>query len=187
MRDTKQKLSPITIALHWVIAAAMIGMLTLGIYMERTESYSLYGTHKSIGIIIFTLIIARVIWRIINGWPQPASQYKKIEQILAKVTHYTLLIGTVMMPLSGLTMSIAGGRGAKIFGLPIVPPNYDPDIPDTIMAISKPLAGVAHQAHSLIGYIIIGALILHIAGALKHHVIDKDGTLRRMLGQKIDG
>lgn len=185
MADSKQKLSGITVTLHWTVAITVICLLAVGIYMEENEVYSLYPIHKSVGAIIFLVILARVGWRISQGWPTPVSQFAKAELILTRVTHYVLLIATVLMPLSGMTMSIAGGHGLDVFSLEIVAANPDPANPDKMLPLNKSLAKLAHGAHGLIANILIAAILLHIAGALKHHVIDKDGTLRRMLGKKV--
>ncbi|MCG8428633.1 MAG: cytochrome b/b6 domain-containing protein, partial [Chromatiales bacterium] len=63
--------------------------------------------------------------------------------------------------------------------------NPDPNNPTEVLALNGPLAGIAHEAHHYAGYAIIAGVVLHVVGALKHHIIDKDGTLGRMLGAKI--
>ena len=75
MNETKDKLSSVTILLHWVVAVTIIALLGVGIYMTENEAYSLYDIHKAVGVIIFLLIIARVFWRIKQGWPPPVRQY----------------------------------------------------------------------------------------------------------------
>ncbi len=185
MPDSKAKLSGVTVTLHWLVAITVICLLAVGIYMEENEAYSLYPIHKSVGAIIFLVILARVGWRVSQGWPTPVSQYAKAEQILSKVTHYVLLIATVLMPLTGITMSVAGGHGLHVFGLEIVAANPDPANPDKMLPLNQSAAKLAHTMHGLVANVLIAAILLHIAGALKHHVIDKDGTLRRMLGKTV--
>jgi len=80
-------------------------------------------------------------------------------------------------------MTIAGGRGLEVFGLEVIGANIDPANPDKTLPLLAPLAGVAHQMHGVVSNLVIVALVLHIIGALKHHVIDKDNTLKRMLGR----
>ena len=185
IKDTKEKLSPITVSLHWIVGLTIIALLGVGIYMEQTHAYGLYDIHKSIGVIIFAVIMLRVVWRIINGWPEPASEYKKIEQLLSKLVHYVLLIGSFIIPFSGMIMSGMGGHGIKVFGLELVAKNADPAKPYDVIPLNAELAGLGHTLHGWVSYILIGALVLHIAGAFKHHIFDGDGTLKRMLGQKI--
>ncbi|MCI5060679.1 MAG: cytochrome b [Alphaproteobacteria bacterium] len=184
-KDTKEKLSPLTITLHWIVGLTIIGLLALGIYMSQASDYGFYPLHKSIGITIFLIIITRVIWRLINGWPEPVSQYQKIEHMLARIIHYILLIGSVLIPLSGMIMSIMGGHGAAIFGLEIAARNFDPLDPSKAIPHNAELAKLGSFLHEWVSYVVIGALVLHVAGALKHHFISKDATLRRMLGGKV--
>jgi cytochrome b561 len=89
------------------------------------------------------------------------------------------------MPVSGFMMSALGGHGVAFFGLELVPPNPDPFNPQEVVAINASVASVAHEVHEYAGFVLILAVVLHVLGALKHHVVDHDGTLRRMLGAKI--
>ncbi len=185
MSHSPSSLSKITIHFHWLIALGIIGMLAFGIYIEEFVPGRLAdGTrnpfrgelmffHKSFGAIILLLAGARVGWRFIEGWPEPASIYKRIEVIAAKATHWLLLLGTLIMPLSGIIMSQAAGRAVSVFGLFNLP---------TIVPESKAIGDVGHVVHEFGAWILIGVIAFHIAGALKHHVIDKDETLKRMLG-----
>lgn len=120
-KDTHNKLSPLSIALHWIVGLTMIFLLFTGIYMSQAEIYSLYPLHKSIGFLILFFVIARVVWRIINGWPTPASEMSSSQQKLAKGVHWLLIIATVLMPVSGMLMSVTGGHGLDLFGLQIFP------------------------------------------------------------------
>lgn len=183
MKETKNKLSPITIILHWIIALAIITLLGVGIYMKENEVFSLYGIHKSVGVSIFILILLRVIWRIAKGWPEPVRQFQPIEQLLSKTVLYILLIGTLLMPISGFVMSAAGGHGVKVFGVELVAANPDPAKEGEVIPHNGTVAGISHSLHGWVGYLMLIALLLHIAGAVKHHHIDKDNTLRRMLGR----
>ena len=173
--DTHSKFSPFTIILHWTVAVLVIGLLAVGFYMSSFEAHALYPWHKSFGVVVLCVAALRIVWRIKNGWPIPVGQYKKWEHVLAKLTHYVLITATILMPLSGVGMSAIGGHGVKVFGWQMI----------GRVAPNKVLAGFFYQSHEMIAWVILGALTLHIAGALKHHIVDKDGTLMRMLGQKI--
>lgn len=153
--------------------------------MESYEAYALYYIHKSIGMIIIAFVLIRVIWRILNGWPEPASNYPTIEHLTAKVVHWTLIIGTVALPVSGILMSGAGGHGLAIFGLELLAENIDPNNLEDVIPLNKTLAEFGHEIHEIAGNIMIIAIVLHLLGALKHHIIDKDGTLRRMFGASL--
>lgn len=180
--DTPNKLSHTTIALHWLVGLSIISLLAAGQIMELFEIYALYPLHKAFGFLIFFVILARVFWRLKNGWPTPASQYQRHEQILSKLVHWVLIIGTVLMPISGFLMSAIGGHGVDVFGLEIVARHLDPETGRAV-AHNPAIAELAHNTHGLVGKIMMATVALHIAGALKHHLADKDNTLRRMLGK----
>ncbi len=181
MQDSNLKLSTTTIVLHWLVGLTMIALIAVGLYMSENEVWDLYPIHKSIGIILFLFILIRVVYRIKQGWLNPVSQYKSWEILLSKVVHWVLLLGTLMFPISGMMMSGAGGHGLSVFGLELLASNYD--AAGEAIAINGQLAGIGHELHEILPWIIITAIVLHIAGAWKHHLVDKDNTLKRMLGK----
>jgi len=181
--NQNNRLSCTTIFLHWVVAVFIIGLIAVGIYMEENEVISLYGWHKSFGVLALLFILARVIWRIKEGWPTPASEYKPWEKKLSRVTHWILLIGMVLFPISGMVMSGFGGYGIKVFGLELMAMNFDPANPKEILPVNEALSGVGYLIHTNLGNLFIVVISLHLLGALKHHVMDKDRTLKRMLGR----
>lgn len=180
-----KKLSNATIGLHWIIAVMMIALLGVGIYMAETEAWALYPWHKSFGIVVFPLAVVRILWRIKEGWPEPVGDYPAHERLLAKLTHYVLLAATVLMPVSGMVFSAMSGHGFELFGLPLAAAHPSPDKPGEVVPVNESLADFAHEAHEILGWILILAIALHLLGALKHHFIDKDQTLQRMRG-KVD-
>lgn len=182
-RDTATILSNTTVRLHWLVAIMMIGLLATGIYMEEQEVYALYPWHKSLGVLILLLVIPRIIWRILNGWPQAQGKYSSIETLLAKLVHWLLILGTILMPISGVMMSGFGGHGVFVFGIELMAMNPDPTNPTEALAVNELLAGLGHEMHGFGGDVLIVAIALHAVGAMKHHIIDKDNTLRRMLGK----
>lgn len=181
----KTPLSTMTRHLHWVVAIFMISLLAVGTIMDEFGIYSLYPIHKSMGVIAFIFILWRVVWRIKKGWPQPVSQYHKHEQRLSKLVHWVLIIGTLLMPISGMIMSGFGGHGVAIFGLELVAENYANGNPNVKVPIDAELSVLGSQVHAIVGKVLIAAILLHVTGALKHHIIDKDNTLRRMLGMQL--
>lgn len=183
--DTHSKLSTNTLTLHWVVGIMMIVLLVTGIYMEENEIFTLYPWHKSFGVLIAAFVVLRVIWRIKNGWLSPVRDYASIEKLLSKIVHYVLIIGTVLMPISGFIMSAMGGHGVDFFGMELIARNPDPADPNEVVALNGTLAGIGHNMHKFAGMAILVGVILHVVGALKHHFIDKDGTLRRMLGAEV--
>lgn len=176
-----QALSKTEVSLHWIVGIGMIAMIAVGIYMEENEVFSLYGIHKSIGVLLFVVILWRVLVRVRQGWPDNISTGAAWEHWLAKIIHWVLILGTIAMPISGMVDSLMAGRGLSIFGLELVGMNMGAE--GKPVAINEGLSDTASRVHALVGKVMIGAILLHVAGALKHHVIDRDNTLRRMTGR----
>ena len=181
MKDTFEKFTLTTVSLHWIIAIGIIAMLAFGLVIEdmprSPEKGELIGLHKSFGVLIFVLAVARIGWRVRNKFPEPLSLMPNWQEKLAKITHWVLILGTVLMPISGVFMSIGGGHSVGIFGLELIAGSED-----KIEVLSE----IGKVMHGLGGKLLIGFIILHFAGALKHQFIDKDGTLQRMLGKTIN-
>jgi cytochrome b561 len=185
VNDSRQKLSTVTVSLHWLVAITAVGMLVLGFYMATTRTRSLWDVHKSIGVLIFLVILVRVAWRIRNGWPQPVGVYQRIERNLARFVQWTLIICTVIMPISGMVSSVAGGNDLTVFGLQFIADNPDPSGKLRVLPYSKFMHEFVQDIHSLVAWVLALAITLHAAGALKHHFHDRDGTLQRMIGAKV--
>lgn len=169
------------IALHWIVGLGMIGLIAVGMYMTRVEdARSLYPIHKSVGVLLFVVILWRAVVRLRKGWPENISTGAKWEHGLSRVIHWVLILGTIAMPISGMMDSFMGGRGISVFGLELLPSNIGDN--GRPAAINETLANLGETIHGVFGRVLIVAILLHIAGALKHHFIDRDGTLRRMLG-----
>jgi cytochrome b561 len=171
MRDTKEKLSLLSIGLHGLIASVFIGLIVVGM------DYPIL--HKSLGLIIIIPVILRIFWRIINGWPKPLNTPINIERILAKISHWILIVGSFLLPVTGVIMSAYGGYGIDVFGFVLLPENYDPNNND-IIPINQTISDTAYILHEVVSNIMIVIILLHIIGALKHHFIYKDHTLYRM-------
>ncbi len=183
--DTPSRFSPTTVTLHWVVALMVIGLLCVGIYMAQNKVFALYPWHKSFGVLIILFVVLRIAWRIRNGMPSPIGNHTSVEKLLARTVEYLLLIGTLLMPLSGFIKAAMGGFGVDFFGLELVARNPDPSDPKAVVPLNGNLAQIASTVHFLVGYTLIAVIGLHVAGALKHHLIDRDGTLRRMLGAEV--
>ncbi|MBB3117575.1 cytochrome b [Pseudoduganella violacea] len=184
--DTEKKLSGLTIALHWLVALSILTLCGVGIYMVQSEAWPLYHIHKSIGLLIFALIIARVAWRLLNGLPKPVREFSRFEHLAAKTVHWLLLLGTLAMPLTGMLFSGASGHGFGIFSWEIFPANYAPDKPGQAIPLSAAWSDLGQALHGYLGYLLLALIVLHVAGALKHHILDKDHTLSRMLGRRAE-
>lgn len=182
-QDTLQKFSKRTVILHWIVGLSILTLMGVGVYMSKNKVYSLYDIHKSVGILIFAVIILRIIWRLKNGWPKPLNTQHAMELKLAKIVHWVLIIGTILFPLSGMMMSGAGGYGLPIFDFELLAANR---VDGKTVPLNATVAGIGSQLHEVLLWIMGGAIFLHVAGALKHHFVYKDKTLARMLGQNVE-
>lgn len=163
-------------ALHWTIALLVIGLLVMGLTMDGLPTgpgkLEVYNLHKSLGVTVLVLMALRLGWRVSQIQPAPMAGHRQWERALARAVHYFLYAALLLMPLSGWMMSSAAGRPVSFFGLFTLPDLVPKD---------RDLRGFFGEVHEFLGWSIMSALALHVAGALKHHVIDRDGTLRRML------
>ncbi len=162
--------------LHGVVALVVIGLIGVGLYMSRLDpspaAFKIYALHKAVGITVLALVALRLVWRFSNIHPLALPTHKKWEKLLASLIHWFFYTALILMPLSGWIMSSAKGFSVSVFGLFTLPDLVKP---------SEDLARFAADFHEILAYILIGAIGLHLAGALKHHIIDRDDTLRRMI------
>ncbi len=176
-QDTKSKLSVVTITFHWLVALMFIGLITVGLIMDNMprgpEKFQLMGIHKSIGTIFLLVAVARIVYRIKQGFPEDLSEKPRWQHLIATSVHHILLLATVLMPLSGIMMSIGGGRGLDVFGLELIGSG---DKIEWMAAIGSGFHGVAAK-------VMIAIIVLHTAAAIKQQFVDK--TLSRMLGKTI--
>lgn len=163
-------------ALHWGMAALLIGLLGLGIYMHdlplSPDKLQLYAWHKWAGVSAFLLVLIRLAWRMAHRPPALPETMPKRLQLAAHVGHGVLYGLMLAIPLSGWLMSSAKGFQTVWFGILPIPDLIDKD---------KVLGDLLQQIHMSLNMLFIVVLVGHIAAALKHHFIDKDAILARML------
>jgi len=159
---------------HWSIAVLILGLLPVGLYMGGMENsplkFEIYALHKSFGLLVFFLGLARVIWRFVMPPPDHLETHADWEITLASAAHFWLYVCIIGMPLTGWLMSSAGEFPVPFFGIQM----------PWLIGKDEARAELFGQAHEILSYTLMFVLFLHMAGALKHHVIDKDDTLRRM-------
>lgn len=156
--------------LHWIVAISIIFMLFLGFFMSGR---TLYTVHKSLGITILIIMILRVAWKITNIIPKLPKKTPKWQKVISKLTHLILYLLAFIMPFSGWLMSSASNHSPNFwwwFRWPL----------PSISANGR-LANFAHDLHGILAWVIIGFICLHTLAALKHHFINKDDVLKRML------
>ena len=163
-------------SLHWLMAVMLFGLLALGLYMTNLpfspEKLKLYSWHKWAGVTVFMLLLFRLLWRIKNPPPPLPESMPKALQLVAHAGHFGLYALMFAIPLSGWLMSSAKGFQTVYFG--VLP------IPDLIEK-NKELGHLLAEVHETLSWLFIILLVGHIAAALKHHFIDKDDILIRML------
>ncbi len=176
-KNTDKSFGLIARGFHWTTALIVLALLSLGLYMAGLEyspfKLNLYFWHKSFGILVLMLLTLRLGWRLYNGPPSPLASHEKWEKALSQKIHVLLYFGLAVMPLSGWFMSSAGDFPASFFGLF--------DMPD-LVAKNETVFKILRRVHTFSAYALIAAIGLHALGAVKHHLIDKDETLRRMGG-----
>lgn len=166
--------SSVAIALHWTIAALIIGNVAgalLADALSREAATQIMSVHKSIGLTVLALSIVRLAWRLAHGFPRLPASTPAWDAVAARTTHVAFYALMIAVPLAGWAMVSAGPRPLEWFGL------FDwPKLP-----VGKAAGDLAHEAHVILAFSTVGILVLHVAGALKHHLIDRDDVLSRML------
>ncbi|WP_299041133.1 cytochrome b/b6 domain-containing protein [uncultured Tateyamaria sp.] len=188
LANTADRYGSLSKTFHWLTALLIITLMPLGLIAndmayalksgaETSDAFIartawLFSLHKTLGVAVFFVALARIAWAISQPKPGLLHPDRKMESLAAETVHWLLYGSLVVVPLSGWIHHAAASGFAPIwwpFGqnLPLVPK-------------SEALAGAMGGAHWVLTKVLGVALLLHIAGALKHHVIDKDATLRRM-------
>ena len=185
--NTSHSYGSVAKTFHWLVALLILTVIPLGIIAndmaydtsrQLAQKALLFSIHKTLGITIFFVALARIFWAITQPKPGLLNADNRLEATLAETAHWLLYGSLVLVPLSGWIGHAATTGFAPIwwpFGqsLPFVPKDE----------------GIAHLfsgLHQVLERVLIVTLVLHIAGALKHHIIDRDATLRRMLPGHVD-
>lgn len=169
-------------SLHWLTALLILSAIGLGLYgkglpYDTSETLAtkaaIYSLHKTIGVTAFFIAAARILWALAQPRPVPLHPDRRLETWVAELIHWSLYAAMLIMPLSGWVHHAAVDGFAPIlwpFGqnLPFVPK-------------SEAVAQAATLIHAISSKVLIGSILLHVVGALKHAAIDRDGTLARMI------
>lgn len=179
-KNTENAYGVIARVIHWTTALLILGLLCMGYFMDGMspgpDKIKLFGLHKSFGILVLMLAATRVLWRVISPAPKSLSTHAVWEKGLSHLAHLLLYIAIFAMPLSGWVMSSAGDFPNSFFGLF--------EMPD-IVAKNEELFRSSRFAHGTIALVLLAVVALHMAGAFKHHFIDRDETLRRMSSRSL--
>lgn len=179
MSSVQTRYSKVAIAFHWAIALMIIGLIVFGILMTNPDTpnrFTLYQLHKSFGVMVLILSVLRLFWRIRHKPPSLPEGMKSWEIAAAKLTHIAFYLIMIGMPLLGWAMVSASPLPIPTELFWTVP---WPDMP--LIPESKDLEDVFKMLHENIGKLTIALIVLHIGAALKHHFVNKDMVLARML------
>lgn len=176
-RNTAERYGLVAKLLHWMVAIVVMGLFAVGVWMVELTYYDPWYKpapfyHKSIGTLLAFVFLFRFLWRCLNVIPKVQASHKLWEQLLSRFTHVALYILIFSIIASGYLISTADGRSIDVLGWF--------DVPAFRVAVENQ-EDIAGEFHQWLAYILMGLVLLHVLAAFKHHFIDHDETLRRML------
>ncbi|HCS44229.1 MAG TPA: cytochrome b [Pseudomonas sp.] len=180
LRNSSSRYGWVSIFMHWGVALAVFGLFALGLWMVGLDYYSSWrkdapDLHKSIGLVLLAVMVLRVLWRVVSPPPPALQSYSRMTRIGASFGHAFLYLSLFAVMIAGYLISTADGVGIPVFGLFEVPALVS-GLPDQ--------ADIAGVIHLYLAWALVIFSGLHALAALKHHFIDRDATLTRMLGRK---
>ncbi|WP_338485483.1 cytochrome b [Pseudomonas trivialis] len=180
LRNSSARYGWVSMVLHWGVALTVFGLFGLGLWMVGLDYYDGWRKHgpelhKSIGITLFAIMLVRVVWRLLSPPPPALASYSRMTRIGAAFGHAFLYVGLFAVMIAGYLISTADGVGIPVFGLFEIPALVS-GLPDQ--------ADTAGWVHLYLVWVLVVFAGLHGVAALKHHFIDRDVTLLRMLGRK---
>ena len=174
-RNNENRYGVVAKSFHWLMAVLILSIFALGLYMVDLSYYDRWykdslEIHKSTGLLIALLWLLRIIWKKTNIAPRALSLHAW-EITVAHFAHFILYTLILLICISGYLISTADGDGISFYGLFDVP----------ALLTGENQEDTAGMIHKYLAWGLMTVIALHISGALKHHLIDKDDTLRRML------
>ncbi len=178
LKNTEETYGQMSKSLHWIVMVLVLVLLLVGSLMGdipfKPVKHLVYTLHKLTGLTVMFLMIFFVIWSAFNPKPSYPEKMKAWELWLAKTVRISLYVVIIAMPLVGWFFSTAAGYPPSLFGVAAFPAPFVP--------VSKSLAGIGHELHEIIAWIIVCLTVVHAAGAFTHRVIYRDNVLQRMMG-----
>lgn len=167
---------PAAMFLHWVIALGILAAVGMGLYMTVEPMtpirFRVINWHKWLGILLLAATMARCIYRACHRPPPHVPPLSRMQHLAAGAVHAALYVLCLTVPLAGWAQTSAVGRPVVFFGMLRLPDIAPPD---------SGLADTLKDAHHLLAWALVILIALHAAAAIKHHLIDRDGVLARML------
>jgi cytochrome b561 len=176
-REAALRYGGVAIALHWLLALLLVIAFGMGITMVdipgiTPQKLRLFNWHKWLGVSILALVVLRLLWRLTHPAPLLPAGMPAWQRQLAGVTHWLLYLLMLAIPLSGYFYSLA--TGFPVVWLGVVP------LP-VLIGKDPELAEILKNAHYFLNMTLLVVVILHVGAALKHHFIDRDDVLLRIL------
>ena len=183
--NTTLRYGSVAMTLHWLIAAAIIVNIFVGLYMgdlprEAPSTFEIFALHKSIGLAVLALSVLRVVWWLVNPIPPSPSGLARWMKIAGKAAHYLFYFLIVAIPLAGWLMVSVGSMGhpTSVFGL-FDWPSF-PILADIPRSAGRPYHEAFETIHVLLAWGAIVLILLHVGAALYHQFIRKDQLISRM-------
>lgn len=164
------------VILHWLIAALIVLNFVLAWSAEgqpRPVRMEIMGHHKAVGLTILALTVLRIGWRLWRKPPPLLPTLRSWEAALARLTHGAFYLLMLAIPLAGWGIVSPSGKPTSLWGLL--------NVPALPVSAEKASRDFFHGAHEVGATLMLALLVLHVLAVVKHHRIDKDGTLRRMV------
>lgn len=173
----EDRYSRTAMALHWVIALAVLGQIAFGWYLQTVPRLTpdrtvFVNLHKSTGLVIGILILVRLAWRLTHEPPPLPAAMPVWERRAARASHVLLYVCMLIMPLAGYTASNFSKFGVKLFNRIVLPPWGVDD---------RAVYAFFNGLHVATSYVFVALIAIHIAAALKHLFLSRYGVFRRML------
>lgn len=175
MLNTDEYYGLIARFLHWSLGLAVLVLIATAVFAELVSSGSLrdrlYEMHRGLAVLILPLIVARLVWRLIDPPPPPAAWLLPVEQHLSKAVHLSLIALIVLQPATGLAMYLLDGEAIDVFGWF--------GIPAVVIPVPA-VAAAARLVHEWAAWPLYLAVALHLGAVFIHFVVKRDHTLARM-------
>ena len=177
IRNTISSWGSVSRWFHWILGAAIIGMLAFGWWMNhipaRADRFFYRSIHADIGYVVLLLMVLRLIWRVLNPAPALPSDTPRWQRIAAQINHWALYIVTIMVAMLGWAHSGAHKPDySSWFGLFHVPQITSPD---------KAAADAYEDRHIFFAYVLLALIVIHLAAAIWHHFVKRDRVAARMM------
>ena len=176
IRDTASNYGFTSIWLHWISAGLVAVLFVSGQFVEDMSrgaaKWELMAVHQSLGMLLFIVVLARLLWRLGQGFPDPVDKQGSVLTKLSRLWHWILLGFLMIIPVSGYLLTETGLGDLNFFGLAALP---------DLIGADRDVHEFFEEIHELLGNLLLPLVGVHVLAALKHHYFDRDATLKRMV------